>query len=77
LKLIALPLDEQAKIELRPAKGVDVGEGKGNASTRSLKGGVVGLLLDGRGRPLQLPVDQQMRVSALSRWYKTVELYPK
>jgi len=77
LKLIALPVDEQAKIELRPAKGVDVGEGKGNASTRSLKGGVVGLLLDGRGRPLQLPVDQQMRVSALSRWYKTVELYPK
>ncbi len=77
LKLMSLSLDEQAKIELRPAKGVDVGEGKGNASTRSLKGGVVGLLLDGRGRPLQLPVDQQMRVSALSRWYKTVELYPK
>ena len=77
LKLMSLSLDEQAKIELRPAKGVDVGEGKGNTSTRSLKGGVVGLLLDGRGRPLQLPVDQQMRVSALSRWYKTVELYPK
>ena len=77
LRLIPLGLHEQAKIELRPAKGIDVGEGKGNASTRPVKGGVVGLLLDGRGRPLQLPTDQQARVAALSRWYKTVELYPK
>ncbi len=77
LRLIPLTLNEQAKIELRPGKGVDVGEGKGNASTRPVKGGVVGLILDGRGRPLQLPADQQARVAALTRWYKAVELYPK
>jgi hypothetical protein len=77
LRLIPLTLTEQAKIELRPAKGIDMGEGKGNASTRPVKGGVVGLLLDGRGRPLQLPTEQQARVAALSRWYKAVELYPK
>ena len=77
LRLIPLALTESAKIELRPAKGVDVGEGKGNASTRPVKGGVVGLLLDGRGRPLQLPTDQQARVAALTRWYNAVELYPK
>ncbi|HTK88316.1 MAG TPA: glutamate mutase L, partial [Nitrospiraceae bacterium] len=70
LRLIPLTLTEQAKIELRPAKGIDAGEGKGNASTRPVKGGVVGLLLDGRGRPLQLPTDQQARVAALTRWYK-------
>ncbi|MDQ6735959.1 MAG: glutamate mutase L [Nitrospirota bacterium] len=77
LRLVPLKLTEQAKIELRPAKGIDAGEGKGNASTRPIKGGVVGLLLDGRGRPLQLPADQQARVAALTRWYKAVELYPK
>ena len=77
LRLIPLALHEQATIELRPAKGLDVGEGKGNPSTRPIKGGVVGLLLDGRGRPLQLPADQQTRVAALTRWYKAVELYPK
>lgn len=76
LHLIPLAVNEPAKIELRPAKGMDVGEGKGNASTRSVKGGVVGLLLDGRGRPLQLPTDQQARVAALTRWYKAVDLYP-
>ena len=77
LRLIPLAVTEQANIELRPAKGIDVGEGKGNAGTRSLKGGVVGILLDGRGRPLQLPTDQQVRVAALTRWYNAVELYPK
>jgi uncharacterized protein (TIGR01319 family) len=77
LRLISLTLPEQAKIELRPAKGIDAGEGKGNASTRPVKGGMVGLLLDGRGRPLQLPTDQQARVAALTRWYKAVDLYPK
>jgi uncharacterized protein (TIGR01319 family) len=77
LRLIPLTLNERAKIELRPAKGIDVGEGKGNASTRPVKGGVVGLLLDGRGRPLQLPTDPQARVAALTRWYKAVDLYPK
>lgn len=77
LRLIPLPLHERGNIELRPAKGIDVGEGKGNASTRPVKGGVVGLLLDGRGRPLQLPTDPQTRVAALTRWYKAVELYPK
>ena len=77
LRLIPLTLHERAKIEVRPAKGFDVGEGKGNASTRPVKGGVVGLLLDGRGRPLQLPTEPQTRVAALTRWYKAVELYPK
>jgi uncharacterized protein (TIGR01319 family) len=77
LRLIPLTLNERAKIELRPAKGIDVGEGKGNASTRPVKGGVVGLLLDGRGRPLQLPTDPQARVTALTRWYNAVDLYPK
>jgi uncharacterized protein (TIGR01319 family) len=77
LRLIPLTLNERAKIELRPAKGIDVGEGKGNASTRPVKGGVVGLLLDGRGRPLQLPTDPQARVAALTRWYNAVDLYPK
>jgi uncharacterized protein (TIGR01319 family) len=77
LRLIPLTLNERANIELRPAKGIDVGEGKGNVSTRPVKGGVVGLLLDGRGRPLQLPTDPQTRVTALTRWYKAVDLYPK
>ena len=77
LRLIRLAGEEQAQIELRPAKQADLGEGKGASMIRPIKGGVVGLLLDGRGRPLHIPTDQQARVAALQRWHHAVGLYPK
>ncbi|MEW6543583.1 MAG: glutamate mutase L [Nitrospirota bacterium] len=76
LKLITLGLEERATVELKPAKQVDLGQGKGQPATREVRGGVVGLLLDGRGRPLQLPADPQARVRALTRWHEAVNLYP-
>ena len=77
LKLFNLPLDQQATVTLQPAKQVDLGEGPGQSFTRTVKGGVVGLMLDGRGRPLQLPTEQAARVALLTRWYQAVGLYPK
>ena len=50
--------------------------GAGVAVTREVHGGVVGLLLDGRGRPLQLPTDHAARVVSLTKWYQAVNLYP-
>lgn len=77
LRLFPLSHDERAQVEIKPARNVDVGAGKGAPSTREVKGGVVGLLLDARGRPLQLPKDQEARVAALKRWHEEVDLYPK
>jgi hypothetical protein len=77
LRLLPLGTEERAKVELRPAKQVDGGEGKGIPITREVRGGVVGLLLDGRGRPLELPADAQARLKALTRWHQAVNLYPK
>jgi len=76
LRLFPLGRDERAQIELRPAKQVDLGEGKGRSVTRDVQGGEVGLLLDGRGRPLQLPATPEARLAALTRWYRAVNLYP-
>ncbi len=76
LRLFPLGRDERAQIELRPAKQVDLGEGKGRSVTRDVQGGEVGLLLDGRGRPLQLPATAEARLAALTRWYRAVDLYP-
>ncbi|OLB56637.1 MAG: methylaspartate mutase [Nitrospirae bacterium 13_2_20CM_2_62_8] len=76
LRLFPLGRDDRAQIELRPAKQVDLGEGKGVSVTRDVRGGEVGLLLDGRGRPLQLPTDSQKRLAALIRWHRAVDLYP-
>ncbi len=77
LRLFPLGRDERAQIELRPAKQVDLSEGKGRSVTRDVHGGEVGLLLDGRGRPLQLPAKPEARLAALTRWHRTVGLYPK
>ncbi|MCS6327669.1 MAG: glutamate mutase L [Nitrospira sp.] len=76
LKLFSLTRDQQATVTLQPAKQVDLGKGPGQSFTRTVKGGVVGLMLDGRGRPLQLPSDQAARVAMLTRWYQAVGLYP-
>ena len=77
LRLFPLGRDERAQIELRPAKQVDLSEGKGVSVTRDVQGGEVGLLLDGRGRPLQLPAKPEARLAVLTRWHRAVGLYPK
>ena len=76
LKLFALTREQQATVTMQPAKQIDLGNGPGQSFTKTVKGGVVGLMLDGRGRPLQLPGEQAARVAMLTRWYRAVGLYP-
>ena len=76
LTLLPLASDQRAKMTLHPDKHVNVGMGAGNPITKDVLGGVVGLLLDGRGRPLQLPSEQVARANALMQWYQAVGLYP-
>lgn len=76
LKLYPLAVGETAVIEARPAKGFDLGEGRGKAIREELHGGVVGIIIDTRGRPLTLPEDKAERVSRLNKWAKAVDMYP-
>ena len=76
LKLVPLADGQKASMTIQPAKQVNLGAGAGVSVTREVQGGVVGLLLDGRGRPLQLSTDHDVRVAALKKWYQAVELYP-
>jgi uncharacterized protein (TIGR01319 family) len=76
LRLFPLGLNQKAAVTMQPAKTVNLGQGAGAPVSREVQGGVVGLLLDGRGRPLQLPADQPARVAALAKWFKAVDLYP-
>ncbi len=64
----------QAK--LTPSKGMDIGAGKNESIMSTIFGGVVGIILDGRGRPLHIPTDSQQRIAALSKWSKAVNEYP-
>lgn len=76
LRLFPLIQDRTARVTMQPAKTVDLGEGPGRTVSRDVQGGVVGLLLDGRGRPLQLPRDDSARLAALRKWHRAVGLYP-
>jgi uncharacterized protein (TIGR01319 family) len=77
LVLIPLPTGAQAKARLEPARGVDVGAGPGAWRTVELEGGEVGLIFDGRGRPIELPADAAARVAALEAWNAALDLYPR
>ncbi len=76
VKRIPLGVGEKAHVILEPERGFDVGAGKGKRWEGELEGGVVGIILDGRGRPLKLPQDKGERIQALSSWIRALEIYP-
>ncbi len=76
MKLFPLGVGETAKAALKPSKGFDLGEGSGKLVEETLHGGVVGIILDGRGRPLIIPENTQERVDRLLKWFKELDVYP-
>jgi uncharacterized protein (TIGR01319 family) len=77
LRLFALGVGEVAQVVLMPAKGLDVGAGPGNELRSTLHGGVVGVVLDTRGRPFALPKHSSARVRCLETWMQTMNMYPE
>jgi len=75
MKRIPLGVGEKVRAILEP-RGCDVGEGKGKRVETELEGGVVGLIFDCRGRPLQLPVEEDKRIEKLSEWVLALDVYP-
>jgi len=76
VRLFPLADGEEALVVMTPARSVDLGAGKGVPVEERVRGGVVGLVLDGRGRPLQLPRKAEERVRALKQWHAALNLYP-
>lgn len=70
----SLPLTAQATFS--PARGFDLGSGKGAKVECQISGGVVGIILDGRGRPLHIPEDDQTRLAKLKDWMTALDIYP-
>ncbi len=70
-QLAVLPLrqGEHARLTLRPERGFDVGfGGPGRAGALRVAGGALGLVVDARGRPLELPRDPASRQELNLRW---------
>jgi len=72
LRRLPLPEGESVRAVLAPARGFDVGAGRGERRELALRGGAIGLVFDGRGRPLVAP-----DAASLERWARELDAYPR
>ncbi|MBX3439035.1 MAG: methylaspartate mutase, partial [Planctomycetaceae bacterium] len=77
MRLFRLGIGETAKIVIDPSRGFDVGGGAGARIEREVRGGMVGLILDARGRPLVLPEERGECRNAMTAWVQAFDLYPQ
>jgi hypothetical protein len=78
LALMPLPPDGKVKMTATPGRNFDLGEGKGKPITTEIHGGVVGFIVDTRGRrPFSLPGNAAERVEQLQSWNRTLGVYPE
>lgn len=74
-QLLRFPLEGEAEVVVRPGRGWDVGAGPGQELRAKAKGGEVGLIIDGRGRPLYFSQRPEERLAQVTTWEQALELY--
>jgi len=62
---------------LKPSKKMDIGAGIGQEIRTEIFGGTVGLIFDGRDRPINIPSEQNMRLRSLESWSDALNEYPR
>lgn len=74
--LMRLPVapGEQTLLSIFPASNVDIGLGPGQhaRSSEPVEGGVLGLIVDARGRPLRLSPESELRVQQVRAWRRAL-----
>jgi uncharacterized protein (TIGR01319 family) len=76
IALVALAEGERASVTIEPDRGFDCGAGPGKTVEREVRGGPVGIVLDGRGRPLTVPVARGSGPPPVKAWVDALGLYP-
>ena len=77
MELHPLGIGEEAEITVEPAKTFDMGAGPGKKVTKKIKGGLVGLILDARGRPLSFADHPAANMEMVNDWVTQLDIYPK
>ncbi len=77
LRLYPLGVGEKARITIQPERRLDMGAGRGQSVEAEVEGGVVGLVVDTRGRPLEVSNASIERVASLKKWFKALDVYPE
>jgi hypothetical protein len=72
LRLPEYGLNQKVEARIKPGRNFDLGAGRGREITTQLEGGTVGIIVDGRGRPLNITNDKTARVPKLRSWLKAM-----
>jgi hypothetical protein len=72
LVAMKLPLGQSGTLHLTPLHRFDVGMGGlGRGGTVKVIGGVLGVVIDARGRPLRITAEPSRRRELLNKWLTT------
>ena len=72
LETLPLANGETGNLTIQTLRGADVGFGPGRSGTIPVSGGALGVVFDGRGRPLDLPSDVVRRRELIKKWIWTL-----
>lgn len=75
LNTLPLPAREEYRVVVSPLGGYDVGAGSGRQVEKVIRPGLLGLLLDGRGRPITVPADPLQRYRWILDAYTRCQAY--
>jgi hypothetical protein len=71
-----LPPEAKGRLTVDPTRRFDCGAGRGAPVSREVTGGVAGVIIDARGRPLELPEDPGARAEQTRQWWSALDVYP-
>jgi hypothetical protein len=71
-RVLPLPYGQSASVQLQPLQRFDIGMGAPGRGglLRRVVGGVFGIIVDARGRPLKLPADTSSRYELYKEWHQ-------
>ena len=67
---------EPISANLIPSKNMNLGAGIGEEINTKIYGGAVGIILDGRDRPISIPSEAEKRLRYLQSWSNALNEYP-
>lgn len=81
IQTVPLRPDQRASLTVKPAPGFRIGSSEPGRPLKTqpgqeVKGGIVGLIIDARGRPLTLSSNPDARRSQMRRWWSALDAIP-
>jgi hypothetical protein len=81
IRVVPLRPDQRAALNIKPSAGFRVGSGEPGKALKTepgqeIKGGLVGLIVDARGRPFTLPEDIDLRHAQMRQWWAAFDALP-